>query len=101
MIVAVLADKSGSCPSSIFQVLRHFVNDLALGDLQTAAELFAKSSTSPQHETFTPLENESYNKYVYTRLSLLAHLSSVGLSALNLVRVSYGCVRLFLEPNAR
>ena len=65
VIVVVLADKSGSCPSSIFQVLRHFVNDLALGDLETAAKLFAKSSTSPQHETFTPLENEQYNKYVY------------------------------------
>ena len=101
MIVAVLADKSGSCPSSIFQVLRHFVNDLALGDLQTAAELFAKSSTSPQHETFTPLENESYNKYVCTRLSLLAHLSSVGLSSLGscfFFTVVFAC---FAEPNAR
>ena len=54
-------DKGQGCPSSIFKVLMHFVNDLALGDIETAARLFAEKSTN-ETEVFTPLEHETYNK---------------------------------------
>ena len=39
----------------------HFVNDLALGDIETTARLFAEKSAN-ETEVFTPLEHETYNK---------------------------------------
>lgn len=55
--IVMVADASGS---SLLKVLVHFTDDLALGDVATAAKLFEKS----QDETFTPNERETYNKYV-------------------------------------
>ena len=53
---------AGNKGTVVFEVMRHFIETLALEDIGAAAKMFPNR---PQNLIFTPREVDEYNKYVH------------------------------------